>query len=917
MLVWYACLRFKHRTVRRLGAIGVLWAMILVLLVAGTGVRAALPADQFSLSGTRYKGAAILLLIDQSGSMGGAQYRGPGQATDPQNLRFHGAQAVARFLGDFRHMVTPHTPIHLAVVNFGGSPRLGLDWTELAPISGYQSWDQQQAMLDDLLSPQRFGQQNLGWTDFETAVRYAKRMFDEAAFPSDYLKSIIVLTDGQPCVSENCTTQAGVQAGHGMMKRIETMVKSEMPSPDYQLFVVGIENPGTPWVVQFQPDWLSVVQKPTHFKAVDTQDEIIAFFYDILFGDSLSQLQDSFSISTVQLDANNQAEIFIPPYLQQVDIVILKDQPVSGETLTAVDPNGKAISSQDPDITVIGTGQNDFVEKWSIFPPMPGLWKLKIDPSIHAHVSLRLGEYKPSVSVGADPQKFLQWSDTTLQIELFYQGGPNGSKIHLDELAAYPLKLIAEVVKADNPAVSQQLTFSNVGTGIYQASFVGVESGVYHVYPQVIAIDANNVSGQGAGAVVTTLLDSDPADPSSAVLNVEAFEAQPVIIPPSTDNWLEQKETQTLALRIVDASSGSTMDSVFNSLSVTARLLNPDGTEAQSTPLQLLPDQPNTFEGEIIPQAPGTYTLQFQGALSNAGGSTQLVFAEVYSSPITVRPLHWTQVRLVEPVSGVPSYALRPPWSLKPLTIRVQVVDNQGNLVDLEQVSGVSRPVSLQISSADGSAETVTLVQVAPGSYEARLDYGLDKLGAYKIEALGAEPLSGDYAYAQDASGAQVGHHATVVIDRVIDPMMFVFLGGLALAVIGSLVTIFTYRRWLESVTVNPVEGQLTIYHLPSEMDEPFPLKTYELSGYKRNRIVLGKRRLGKPHPELPLTRLEVTTKGRRELSENGEVEVMAKVGDEEIQTKLTPGGSRWLLYTDQQTGDRFWLAKDMTDWLG
>ena len=101
-----------------------------------------------------FAGLDVIFLVDQSGSMGGTAFgcnevacRNP---TDPLGLRFQAVQYATDTLGEYRVGIAPNVPMRLAVVSFGDSAKVTLDWTQIA--SPVADWDTQRTQLLNQLS---------------------------------------------------------------------------------------------------------------------------------------------------------------------------------------------------------------------------------------------------------------------------------------------------------------------------------------------------------------------------------------------------------------------------------------------------------------------------------------------------------------------------------------------------------------------------------------------------------------------------------------------------------------------------------------------------------------------------------------------------------------------------------------------
>lgn len=141
-------------------------------------------------------GLDVVFLIDQSGSMSG----GSGSAAnDPQQNRIYAPHYALDWLANNRLGLCPDAVHRMGVVSFGGDARTDLDLgqTQINP-DAQAGWDTLQPTLEG-----RINGADLGATDPAKAFALAKDMLDHAPALGGELRkrAIILLTDGQPCVS--------------------------------------------------------------------------------------------------------------------------------------------------------------------------------------------------------------------------------------------------------------------------------------------------------------------------------------------------------------------------------------------------------------------------------------------------------------------------------------------------------------------------------------------------------------------------------------------------------------------------------------------------------------------------------------------------------------------------------------------
>ena len=193
----------------------------------------------------------LLLLVDQSGSMGGVPFGMPADVVttpnDPAGLRFAAPQAAFNILGVDRLALHRDAEYRLGVISFGGpnSPlqfkadyaQVTLDLTRIAPTTP-REWEATQATLGPSLSPDPWVRQrkNLGSTSFVEPFQLACEQFSRHVVNPAPKRIVILMTDGIP---ERPYEAVDVSAHLGQVRDV---VRGCEALRSAEIHVVGLTN---------------------------------------------------------------------------------------------------------------------------------------------------------------------------------------------------------------------------------------------------------------------------------------------------------------------------------------------------------------------------------------------------------------------------------------------------------------------------------------------------------------------------------------------------------------------------------------------------------------------------------------------------------------------------------------------------
>ena len=254
------------------------------------------PIQGISTQSSDCNGLDIVLLIDQSGSMGGVKGVAP---NDPDNFRIDSAKQVLEQLGQNRLYFCTNAIHRLAVISFGDGPNKGDGWEmdlpftviDPDPAAGPQAWQTTADELKKAIVPK-----SLGTTDFAAAFAQAKRMLDELGSIGNLprKKSLILLTDGGPCVEElGCKSSSNTFAPTPYLRDLRDQINNDFPFTDgagYYLWVVAMQARGAKYLEgKFESGtladyWAALAQARGGdlVRLSRNQEEIPATFFTIL-----------------------------------------------------------------------------------------------------------------------------------------------------------------------------------------------------------------------------------------------------------------------------------------------------------------------------------------------------------------------------------------------------------------------------------------------------------------------------------------------------------------------------------------------------------------------------------------------------------------------------------------------------------
>lgn len=783
-----------------------------------------------------YDGVDVLLIVDQSGSMGGEtfgldrQFASP--PTDPQNLRFVASQNAVRAFSRLRVFPAAQTlpDIHMAVLAFGDGVEPLMSWTALVPqnsqgvITPKDVWEQELVKFDDILSVQRFGFRNLGFTDFNIAFDAARDFYQAMPLTlapqagENRLRIVIIVTDGAACTradiynkveedpSYSCFDALNDGTAQRHMQRLAEQARTYFPAPGYELYAIMLDR-DLVYANQVRPWWDDVVCQSTpcdtdlHNKIVTDESEMSSHI-NLIIRNSFQDIISDGIVTDIQIGCCPPAPFTVLPYQQVVYLDIFKNQP---QPLPGLQIVNQSTGNQ---ILTNPFGLDTLIETHEIRDPEPGQYLVTgssydIVTNV-SFASISISANVPAVTVAPDPLTALN----TMTVQAEVQGA-----------AGLPINRY----------------YDNAGNERYPLS---VELRIYQVtgYP-----DANN-----RPLVATIPMQNDP---NSA--DIHRYVAK-YVLNDTFDGLYDMKmyatyvddegKTQILVNNRVVKSDlqifGAYVDTwalepnsqrAQREFKVRALVLTNQGQPVSNTSDMRLRVQAVALDGTVVMQ-PLVYPNQSAQMgiveagliLNNAGGYnivSELGFTDVDGNfiplgpsanlPIEIRAPQFVTLSITQPN---PTDIVTQGFTLIPFevinnpstTIQVEIRDQNGGGINLSDLIGVDNALPSLRLLKDGETTDLTtqLTPVSAGIYS----FTTDSIGTghYQLEASVAEPLTGDYQW-------QPAPNATLAFTRDISPSFYtsiLALVGLALLV---LLMVGLLVRRIIKLSRHPLSGKIVI----------------------------------------------------------------------------------------------------------
>ncbi len=462
-------------------------SLILVVLVLIAAL--VMPAAVLGQSGERpYDGLDLVILVDQSGSMGGLNYGSSDHpaVNDSNELRFEAAKFIMDWLGSasLTYGLDLENDFRVALLDFGDTVESRLDppIITIDPRSD-QEWGPKLDELQQQVSAESFGQRNLGNTNQLLAFEHARQIFDAMdaeGLPGNRLRAIIMLTDGIPYVLPpvETTVQSPPPSSDGAtatptprtpipldryMADLIPYVRDNFPYPEYRIFIVGMnDSDRDQWgpVVRY---WNQVTSN--NAQLVERNEQAGATLQQYL-----EELRRDMGMGPGGFPAECGPQV-IPPYLQLIRFNVHK---VNSQDRIGLRVNNVDLNLDDPSKATV-TGSNSVIETIKIPNPEPGFWDIVCPPDARLDPKIYREEVQMVAQLLSPTGQQLQYVPAPIQLKL---SGYAGSALPRYADPKYRLDVEARITQPSGEAV---IPLVQDEQGIYTAPFTPAEPGTYRI----------------------------------------------------------------------------------------------------------------------------------------------------------------------------------------------------------------------------------------------------------------------------------------------------------------------------------------------------------------------------------------------------------------------------------------------------
>ncbi|MFH1058733.1 MAG: vWA domain-containing protein, partial [Pseudomonadota bacterium] len=337
--------------------LGLIWTLVLGLLPAAVWAAGPPPPSPAPPSAPVPHGAKaavgldVVLLIDQSGSMGGSKSH-PGQS-DPHAKRISAVELVAHLLSaatESHYLAYGARVSHqVGVVEFGTNARVALPGAvvEFDPQLSQSARDVQ---LNHILSSVRANE--LGNTNHLHAFELAEGLLQQMRqknLPGPRRQLVLMVTDGQSYLD-------GVNI-HSYQVKMQQYLRKHFLNRGIAIEVVGLDAAELYWIKNKTGEYW---QQTTdgHARRIENPDD----FYEALKTIVLQYV--TLAGKLVSVEENYDC----PPYLSHFIVIVDKIMP--GADIAIHDPGGQVV-----DLMALPHTRRNNYSRYTIARPMPGMWR--------------------------------------------------------------------------------------------------------------------------------------------------------------------------------------------------------------------------------------------------------------------------------------------------------------------------------------------------------------------------------------------------------------------------------------------------------------------------------------------------------------------------------------------------------------
>lgn len=887
----------------RLLGVSILFALLFGTFIIGTSAQDA-PSP--------YTGLNLLLLNDQSSSMGGPPFGGTADygpaGTDPNGLRFSGSQYATKHLSYLLQATSlaARPEINIALISFGTFPRDILSWQSL-DISALD-WENTLTNLVNDLSESRWTGRNLGETNFLGVYQKAAELFNSSPSTpgTTYRNVIVLLTDGAPCVSSdplfqetltdgrivyNCLLPGRREAMKQHLSRLYDFVSSQFTPPKFELYVIAIDvGIPQPYWAEFEADWARITcegqsscDPSLRYRKVDNANQIGVQINRIL-NDALQGILPPFDTQAVNTQSG---QIIVKPIQQALRVDIFKvNNESSGARFTA---NGQPVDLPNSDGDLSG------IEIYEFSQPVPGMWTLDLMTQV---AGVQYSTIPPIVTADNLPDKGEVFSAIPVTVTL---SDSNGTALKVDP--NYPSNLVTAVASVYDATLIDRdqrpklleipLTVADDNVYRYTGTWTPLKNGIYEIR---VSASYKNLSGVDE-ILVNTQTVKDRLEVVGSFVEWQGI--QP----------LSERADKTFTVSgIVKNALTSAPIQNTSSLKVRVTLFKPDGSvykeEIVDNQAQSAGEVKASFQVEA-----GVYNAQLEVLYDDGVNPSQVMGNRSIPQQIEARPVHPLVLQILQPSAGnIEAQAFSfSPFELNfnvPVPVQVVLLDTLTNQY-VSLAAATNGALSLPTFTINGTP--VQLNELQAGVYTAQLtDLGM---GGYRMDASLSIPdiqLIEDYSWISSSAQTQVTR---------------TFSGSLALATLVLIAFLITlgasgFALWRRSVWLAqyPLQGKVIFGYddLGDGVNITYiPHASFDLG--KRTAHTQTFKNVRLPGSFKTINKVTFSTRREKPTSENGEAYVTELIVDGakvKYLRKLISGES-WAPVLTSADGQRLMICKD------
>ncbi|GHP01026.1 hypothetical protein KSF_110730 [Reticulibacter mediterranei] len=582
------------------------------------------------------QGSVTILVLDMSGSM--AQ-------NDPDGLRCSAANAFIDLSG-------PGNFIGVVGLNgdgtTGGTHDFPLAQTWAPP--GEMATPLQRQSLQNTLREKSQRCQPQNTTPTYDALNKALDMLKQATRGGSLPGSVVLLTDGVPDPGTSAQINAIQSDLLPQFKQhswgIDTIalgpdgpVPAGTPFQAFHAFLSGLSNATSG---KFYDDAQGVIQgQPSPFN-------IAPFFVDIFARHNHRTLGDT--IGLTQVDGSESRSFSVTNYTDNLDVVVLKDQP--GTQVSLQDPSGHAVTAQ-PGVFVSRADPHYVI--YSIDRPQPGSWVVNVNGS---------GQFlMKSLKTSSLGLSELNVTQANLQVSA-------QSALALGQPAIIRTNLLSHGEPVSDPSIMLNGHIAYNGTmGTYSQDFTlndknspgtymgtmnlpeNAPAGSYDITVNAYTVSLSNPLGSQVRSVRIEhfpepyLLSLPAHQPTTGEVALSAIQWDPVLrtlysLPLA--NWLSSWPLQHFSVQPTADLTGQVelYQQPYSGGEVRAELLAPG--EHVATPVNVINEGGGRFHLPLSVARSGLYTVVFhtRGSFAESYGDFGTIQRQVR---ITLTPANWTQ----------------------------------------------------------------------------------------------------------------------------------------------------------------------------------------------------------------------------------------------------------------------------------